>query len=65
MARGGREVTHEFDEYGGMSIQRQKDLQDAQSLAIPFSNDYYSTRWGTAAPARVKAFKKNLARLVS
>ena len=46
-------------------MQKKRDLYEAQALQVPFSNDYYSTRWGTAAPARVKSFKKNLARLVA
>ena len=45
-------------------MQKKRDLYEAQALQVPFSNDYYSTRWGTAAPARVKSFKKNLALLV-
>ena len=46
-------------------MQKKKDVYEAQALEVPFSNDYYSTRWGSAAPARVMAFKKNLAALVN
>ena len=65
LARGSRRISNIMDEYGGMSIQRTKDLYEAQNLEIPFSNDYYKPVWDTADPERHTQLRKQLGRLVS
>ena len=54
-----------MDEYGGMSIQRMKDLHEAQNLALPFSNDFYKPTWAAGSKERAKNFKSQLTRLVT
>lgn len=58
LSRGSRRISNVMDEYGSMSIQRGKDLYEAQSLAIPFSNDFYKPVWDTGDPERHAQLRK-------